>query len=276
MTLPQRIWAIVEMHESQEAYWFDKFIVTLISLNLIAFVLETDPDLAAEFGSWFRTFDSISIGIFTVELAARLYACPSEQRFSCRFGRLRYLFSLHGMVDLLAILPFYLQLIFSFFAFDARFLRILRILQFLKGFHYSRSLQRLTQIFAGKSEELLSSLIVMLSLLFVTSTLMYYAEHEAQPDKFGSIVESMWWAVATLTTVGYGDVTPITTLGRFLGAASAIIGIGLFAIPTGILAAGFAESHEPLESSKIQEKITHKVCEHCGQRISRNYSRNQS
>ena len=78
----------------------------------------------------------------------------------------------------------------------------------------------------------------------------------------------MWWAVATLTTVGYGDVTPITTLGRFLGAASAIIGIGLFAIPTGILAAGFAESHEPLESSKIQEKITHKVCEHCGQRIS--------
>ena len=276
MTLPQRIWAIVEMHESQEAYWFDKFIVTLISLNLIAFVLETDPDLAAEFGSWFRTFDSISIGIFTVELAARLYACPSEQRFSGRFGRLRYLFSLHGMVDLLAILPFYLQLIFSFFAFDARFLRILRILRFLKGFHYSRSLQRLTQIFAGKSEELLSSLIVMLSLLFVTSTLMYYAEHEAQPDKFGSIVESMWWAVATLTTVGYGDVTPITTLGRFLGAASAIIGIGLFAIPTGILAAGFAESHEPLESSKIQEKITHKVCEHCGQRISCNYSRNQS
>ena len=268
MTLPQRIWAIVEMHESQEAYWFDKFIVTLISLNLIAFVLETDPDLAAEVGSWFRTFDSISIGIFTVELAARLYACPSEQRFSGRFGRLRYLFSLHGMVDLLAILPFYLQLIFSFFAFDARFLRILRILRFLKGFHYSRSLQRLTQIFAGKSEELLSSLIVMLSLLFVTSTLMYYAEHEAQPDKFGSIVESMWWAVATLTTVGYGDVTPITTLGRFLGAASAIIGIGLFAIPTGILAAGFAESHEPLESSKIQEKITHKVCEHCGQRIS--------
>ena len=267
MTLPQRIWAIVEMHESQEAYWFDKFIVTLISLNLIAFVLETDPDLTAEFGSWFRTFDSISIGIFTVELAARLYACPSEQRFSSRFGRLRYLFSLHGMVDLLAILPFYLQLIFSFFAFDARFLRILRILRFLKGFHYSRSLQRLTQIFAGKSEELLSSLIVMLSLLFVTSTLMYYAEHEAQPDKFGSIVESMWWAVATLTTVGYGDVTPITTLGRFLGAASAIIGIGLFAIPTGILAAGFA-SHEPLESSKIQEKITHKVCEHCGQRIS--------
>ena len=268
MTLPQRIWAIVEMHESQEAYWFDKFIVTLISLNLIAFVLETDPDLAAEFGSWFRTFDSISLCIFTVELAARLYACPSEQRFSGRFGRLRYLFSLHGMVDLLAILPFYLQLIFSFFAFDARFLRILRILRFLKGFHYSRSLQRLTQIFAGKSEELLSSLIVMLSLLFVTSTLMYYAEHEAQPDKFGSIVESMWWAVATLTTVGYGDVTPITTLGRFLGAASAIIGIGLFAIPTGILAAGFAESHEPLESSKIQEKITHKVCEHCGQRIS--------
>ena len=148
---------------------------------------------------------------------------------------------------------------------DARFLRILRVLRFLKGFHYSRSLQRLTQIFAGKSEELLSSLIVMLSLLFVTSTLMYYAEHEAQPDKFGSIFESMWWAVATLTTVGYGDVTPITTLGRFLGATSAIIGIGLFAIPTGILAAGFAESHEPVESTKTSEKTSQKVCEHCGQ-----------
>ena len=267
MTLQQKIWEIVEMHETQEAYWFDKFIITLISLNLVAFVLETDPYLAAEFGHWFNAFDAISIGIFTVELAARLYACPTEQRFSGKFGRIRYLFSLHGLVDLLAILPFYLQLIFSFFAFDARFLRILRVLRFLKGFHYSRSLQRLTQIFSGKSEELLSSLIVMLSLLFVTSTLMYYAEHEAQPDKFGSIIESMWWAVATLTTVGYGDVTPITSLGRFLGAASAIIGIGLFAIPTGILAAGFAEPNDSMESKEIEKKPSHKVCKHCGQKL---------
>ena len=267
MTLQQKIWEIVEMHETQEAYWFDKFIITLISLNLVAFVLETDPYLAAKFGHWFNAFDAISIGIFTVELAARLYACPTEQRFSGKFGRIRYLFSLHGLVDLLAILPFYLQLIFSFFAFDARFLRILRVLRFLKGFHYSRSLQRLTQIFSGKSEELLSSLIVMLSLLFVTSTLMYYAEHEAQPDKFGSIIESMWWAVATLTTVGYGDVTPITSLGRFLGAASAIIGIGLFAIPTGILAAGFAEPNDSMESEEIEKKPSHKVCKHCGQKL---------
>ncbi|MEC8542110.1 MAG: ion transporter, partial [SAR324 cluster bacterium] len=147
------------------------------------------------------------------------------------------------------------------------FLRILRVLRFLKGFHYSRSLQRLTQIFSGKSEELLSSLIVMLSLLFVTSTLMYYAEHEAQPDKFGSIIESMWWAVATLTTVGYGDVTPITSLGRFLGAASAIIGIGLFAIPTGILAAGFAETDEQENSINTQKEDSPKVCSHCGQII---------
>ena len=168
---------------------------------------------------------------------------------------MRFLFSLHGLVDLLAILPFYLQLIFSFFAFDARFLRIPRVLRFLKGFHYSQSLQQLTQIFAGKSEELLSSLIMMLSLLFVTSTLMYYAEHEAQSDKFASIVESMWWAVATLTTVGYRDVTPITTLGHFLGAASAIIGISLFASPTGILAAGFAESHDPIEAAKAQKRL---------------------
>ena len=101
------------MHETQEAYWFDKFIISLISLNLIAFVLETDPNLAADYGQWFRAFDAISIGIFTVELAARLYACPSEQRFSGKFGRIRYLFSLHGLVDLLAILPFYLQLILA-------------------------------------------------------------------------------------------------------------------------------------------------------------------
>ena len=107
----------------------------------------------------------------------------------------------------------------------------------------------------------------MLSLLFVTSTLMYYAEHEAQPDKFGSIIESMWWAVATLTTVGYGDVTPITSLGRFLGAASAIIGIGLFAIPTGILAAGFAEPNDSMESKEIEKKSSHKVCKHCGQKL---------
>ena len=105
MTLQQKIWEIVEMHETQEAYWFDKFIITLISLNLVAFVLETDPYLAAEFGHWFNAFDAISIGIFTVELAARLYACPTEQRFSGKFGRIRYLFSLHGLVDLLAILP---------------------------------------------------------------------------------------------------------------------------------------------------------------------------
>ena len=264
MDRKRAIWEVLESRHPGN--WFDTFIITLISLNLLVFVLETDKRLEAEYGIWFHRFDAVSVGIFTIEFLARIYSCPASPRFDVPRGRLKYIFSLYGMVDLLSILPFYLHLLFTYFSFDARFLRILRILRFLKGFRYSRSLQRLAHIFVQRAHELFSSLIVMLSLLFVTSTLMYYAEHEAQPDKFGSIFEAMWWSVATLTTVGYGDVTPITGLGRVLGSISAILGIGLFAIPAGILAAGFAETRNPSPQPEPKDPEI-RYCKYCGKPI---------
>ena len=116
-------------------------------------------------------------------------------------------------------------------------------------------------------QSFLAAMFLLTIAMLIASTGIYIFEKDAQPDKFGSIPEAMWWAVATLTTVGYGDVTPITSLGRFLGAASAIIGIGLFAIPTGILAAGFAETDEQENSINTQKEDSPKVCSHCGQII---------
>jgi len=135
-----------------------------------------------------------------------------------------------------------------------RILRIIRILRLFKSFQYSKSLDKILMIFEKRKDDMFASLMILISLLTITSVGIYYAENEAQPEKFSSILSSMWWSVATLTTVGYGDLYPITTLGKFFGSLSAIFGVGLFAIPTAILASGFSEH----ESSEIIK------CKNCG------------
>lgn len=161
-----------------------------------------------------------------------------------------------AIIDLLAILPFYLP----FVGVDLRLLRMLRLLRIFRLFkiaRYLKALNLMKRVFSKKKEELIIALIFTIFLLLIASTLMYYVENEVQPENFSSIPETMWWGIATLTTVGYGDIYPISGLGQILGGVIAIIGIGLFALPTGILAAGFSE-----ELSQVKFKENN--CSTCG------------
>ncbi len=219
---------------------FDIFIMTLIILNVILVIIETVEPIYNRYHYGLDLFEAISVIIFTVEYLARVWTCTLMEKYRHPlWGRIRYIFSWAALIDLFAILPFYLPLIL---AMDGRFLRILRLFRLVRLFkmgRYSTAFGLITKVFRKRKEELVISLTFLLVMLIFASGLMYYIEHEAQPEAFSSIPETMWWGVATLTTVGYGDVYPITALGRFLGAIIAILGVGLFALPAGIIAAGF-------------------------------------
>jgi len=236
----------------------DILIMALIVLNVGAVMLETVEELAAPYALFFRGFEVFSVAVFTAEYVLRVWSSTAGGRYegSVR-GRLRYALTPMALVDLLAILPFYLE----FLTVDLRFVRSLRLIRLFRAFklaRYSSSLQTLGRVLTSKREELLVTLFVVLILLIFAASAMYYAERDDQPDKFSSIPAAMWWGVATLTTVGYGDVFPITPLGKLLGAVIAVLGVGLFALPTGILASGFAEE---LQKSRRHEPL---VCPHCG------------
>ncbi len=238
---------------------FDVFIVALIALNVIAMMLDSVNDIHVAADGFFKIFEYISVFIFTLEYALRTWSCVENPLYTSQFkGRLRFLVTPLALVDLFAILPFYLP----FIGIDLRFLRILRMMRILriaKLGRYSQSLQTLNRVITAKKEELICIVFVLFLLLIISSSLLYYTENETQPDKFSSIPASMWWAITTLTTVGYGDMCPETGLGKFLASIIAVLGIGMFALPTGVIGAGFME-----EIGKNQ-KIT--ICPHCGKEI---------
>ncbi len=240
---------------------FYVFIISLIVLNVLAVVLETVEELSIRYGSFFEAFEVFSVAVFTIEYLLRLWSCTSDPRFSRPvIGRLRYSVSFLALVDIAAIAPFYLPMLIPM---DLRFLRVLRmtrIFRLMKLGRYSSSIQTLGRVLRKKKEELLITIFVMLLALVVSSSLMYFCEHESQPEIFSSIPAAMWWGVATLTTVGYGDIYPVTLLGKLLGAVIAILGIGLFAVPAGILGSGFVD--------EIQRKKGLMLCPHCGKELS--------
>lgn len=256
----RRAWELLEsgVGETRLDRLVDGFIMALIVLNVCAVLVETVEEWSAPYADYFRAFEVFSVAVFTTEYALRLWACTADARYAGRWrGRLRYATSPLALVDLLAIMPFYLE----FFAVDLRFVRSLRLFRLFRAFklaRYSASMRTLGNVLRAKREELLVTLFVVVVMLVFASSAMYYAEHDAQPDKFSSIPASMWWGVATLTTVGYGDVFPVTTVGKVLGAMIAVLGVGLFALPTGILASGFAEE---LQRTRKKEAV---ICPHCG------------
>ena len=218
-------------------------IMTLIAINVIAVILETVPALATQYSDIFRWLEIFSIIIFTTEYLLRIWSCTSNPDHRHPIvGRLRYALAPMTMIDLLAILPFYVPFIIPLDLRVLRALRLFRIFRLFKVGRYSNALKTLGTALRRKREELLISVFVVTVLLIISSTLMFYIEHEVQPDAFSSIPATMWWAVATLTTVGYGDIYPITILGKFLGSVIAFLGIGMFALPAGILASGFSEA----------------------------------
>ena len=237
-------------------------IVTLILLNVVAVIVETEGTLSSDFASIFRTFEIFSVVIFTIEYTLRLWTCTINEKYSHPvWGTLGFAFSFLAIVDLVAILPFYIPMLISVDLRFLRALRILRIFRLLKTGRYSESLQLIGRVFKSKKEALIVSVSVAFILLILASSVVYIAEHDAQPEKFSSILSTMWWGVSALTTVGYGDMAPVTGLGKLFGGISAVLGIGLFALPAGILAGGFSEEMRKRGSNK-------QVCPHCGKVIS--------
>jgi voltage-gated potassium channel len=235
---------------------FQIFILSLIGLNVLAVCLETVKPLHEAWECGFEIFDVASVGIFSIEYVVRFWAAPSHSEYAGWKGRFRYFLSPLSVIDLLAVVPFYLP----FFGMDLRVVRAFRFLRILRAAklgRYSRAVRTLGRVIAAKRDELIATFLIVMLLLIVASSLMFFIEHDAQPEKFSSIPETMWWAVATLTTVGYGDVYPVTTLGKALAAVIAILGIGLFALPTGILGAGFVEEMQADRRKK-------RKCPSCG------------
>jgi voltage-gated potassium channel len=238
----------------------DGAVVFLIILNIIAVILETVESLYLPYRAIFDTFETFSVATFSVEYLLRAWSCTCSEKYGSPVkGRLRYLLSVGSLIDLLAITPFF----FSVAAYDFRFVRIFRLIRFLRFFKLGRYLNAsriISRVFKSKRDELALCLIITLCLITVASCTMYFIEHDRQPDKFSSIPETMWWSVTTLTTVGYGDVYPVTAPGRILTACISIFGIGMFALPAGILASGFSSEFQKLKRKKY-------TCPHCGENI---------
>lgn len=217
-------------------------LILLISLNVIAIIFESVESIFARFERAFWYFEVFSVTVFTIEYLARVWSSIDSKAMvdpSPVVGRLKYMLTPLALVDLIAILPFYLSLYVSI---DLRFLRGLRLLRLFKLSRYSPALGALLDVVQKEAEAIMAALVVLLILLVMSATGIYILEKELQPETFGSIPSSMWWAIVTLTTVGYGDVVPLTSGGKIFGGLIGLLGIGMIALPAAILASGFVEN----------------------------------
>jgi len=263
MTVKKKIFELIDPSSADDAESriFNIGMLALITLNVVAVMLETEVKIYSQYQAFFRTFEVISVGIFTIEYILRIWSCTENSNYQHPVGgRLRFALSPYMFIDLFSFLPFYVPL----WAFDLRFIRVVRLFRLfrlMKMGHYSQSLTKIVRVVNSKKEELGITLFAGAILLIMMSSLLYFIEHDSQPDKFSSIPASLWWGVVTLTTVGYGDVYPITVLGKIVGGAISVLGIGLFALPAGIIASGFASELQNNKTTDIQ------VCPHCGKEI---------
>ena len=245
---------------------FDYFIVILISLNVVSVFIETF-DLPLFYANILRKFEIFSIIIFTIEYILRLCTStllyPDKNSF---VARVKYIFSLMAIIDLLSILPFYLPFFFNVDLRVLRALRLVRLLRIFKANRYTHAIQKVLFVIKNKSTELISSIFVIFILMLISSVLMYSVESPVQPEVFKNGFSGLWWAVATFTTVGYGDIYPITSVGRFLSAIIALLGIGLVAVPTGIVTSGFMEASSKEDDENSQQDEKH-FCPYCGKNL---------
>lgn len=224
---------IIEDNTTKSGRIFDFFIQFLIVLSLISFCIETLPDLSKTLKRVLNTFELLSVIIFTIEYFLRIIVSDKK---------LRFIFSFYGLIDFFAILPFYLST-----GIDLRSLRVFRLFRLFrvfKLFRYSSAIKRFNAAIKLIKTELILYLFLTLMLLFISSVGIYYFENPAQPEIYKSIFESMWWSVATLTTVGYGDIYPVTVGGKVFTFFILMIGLGIIAVPTGLLASALSKSED--------------------------------
>lgn len=261
MTLRRRLYLILEPTEKGGILEriFEVVLVVIILLTIFAIVMDSVDEYDIKYREFFRSFEIFSVIFFTIEYIFRLYSIVESPRYkNVASARFKFACTPLAIIDLLAFLPFY----FTFLPIDLRLLRIFRLMGLFRMFKVARYLHALTifrRVVYDRREQLVLSLILILFMLIIISTIMFYVEREAQPAVFSSIPATMWWGIATLTTVGYGDMVPITMLGKILGGMFAVVGFGLLALPAGILSSGFFEFMH-----NAKKTIN---CPHCGKDI---------
>jgi voltage-gated potassium channel len=242
-TFKQNAYRILESGHAEDfvSRVFDWAMMAFIIVNVAAVTLETVDELQVRWGAVFLWIEIVTVFAFTVEYLTRMWVADLHlplRRYGPIGARFRYIISPFALIDIAVIAPFYVTMFFS--GTDLRFLLVLRLMRLLKLARYSPALASLGRVLRQERRALGAAVFVMMVLLMIAATTIYHAERIVQPDVFGSIPDAMWWGIATLTTVGYGDVIPMTPLGRVIGGVVMVIGIGMFAIPIGIIASGFS------------------------------------
>ena len=230
---------LVELNDNKISKSFAYFIQFLIILSVITFSIETLPDLKAQTRVVLNAIEAFCVAVFTFEYLARIYVADSKPKF---------IFSFFGLVDFLAILPFYLS-----FGIDLRSLRLLRMFRLFRLFklvRYNKAMRHFANAMKMAKEQIILFMIITIMLIYFTAVGIYYFENEAQPEHFSSIFSSLWWSIVTLTTVGYGDVYPITVGGRVFTFFMLLIGLGVVAIPTGIISSSLTKAVEPTDEDE--------------------------
>jgi len=220
----------------------DLTLIGLIALNVLAVVVESVPAIGGRYHGVLNTFEIFSVIVFTIEYLIRVWAAVEDKRsadHSAVTGRIRYMLTPLALIDLAVIAPFYIGFLAGI---DLRAFRVFRLFRVFKLVRYSPTMSLLLEVLKDEARAITASLFILALLIVLAASLIFFAEHDAQPDVFTSIPASMWWAVVTMTTVGYGDVVPVTVWGKVLGAVIGVIGIGMVALPAGFLAAGFGEA----------------------------------
>lgn len=235
--MKEKIKSIVEINDNPTSRYFAFFIQALILISIVTFSVETIPNLKPQTKSILYAIEVFSVSVFTIEYVLRIYVADSKPKF---------IFSFFGIIDLLAILPFYLS--FGIDLRSLRALRFLRLFRILKLVRYNKAMNHFTRAIKSAKEEILLFVFITLILIYFSAVGIYYFENEAQPEHFSSIFDSLWWAIITLTTVGYGDVYPITVGGKVFTFFILMIGLGIVAIPTGIISSALTKSVDTKET----------------------------
>ncbi len=295
MGLRQRVYTLIDEDNTEGLKINDRigsFIMILIVLSIIAVVVESEESIRVNYQSVFLWFEIIAVAIFTLEYLARVYTARlAYPELSPGRAMLKYIFSPMAIVDLLAIAPFYIELVASQLGLleimDLRFVRVLRLMRLLRIFklnRYNSSMKLIGDVMKEEKEKLFITIFMTAILLVLASALVFTVEHEGQPEAFPNIYSSMWWAIATLTTVGYGDVYPVTAAGKVLAGGIALLGIGLVALPTGILSGSFVQAINENKEKRLEEQVAEiaseaaeevimehenslehiEICPHCG------------
>lgn len=261
MPFLQRLHNIIDgnVETNRFSRYYNIFSSTLIIISILLIILESFREIKSELIELIYGVETLVVIFFTIEYVIRLitsrYLYP-KHKFAAPF---LFFISFMGIIDLLSILPFYLPLFITTNLTFLRVLRLFRLMRIFKLIRYSDSVLTLGKAVSRIKTELISTLFITSIILLFSANLMYIVENKAQPDAFKNMGEALWWAVATLTTVGYGDIYPITMLGKFISGIMALIGIGIVAIPTGLLSSAFVSEIE--EKKKI--KNGEKKCPHC-------------